>query len=204
MRELAGRLERAFFERHTVTVARQLLGKLVMRRTDDGILRGGRIVETEAYHGRRDRACHAARGQTKRNTPMFGPAGHAYVYLIYGMWHCLNVVTLAEGFPAAVLVRALAPLPGLPFTRTAPREGAGPGKLCRALGVDRTLSGADLITGTSLWLADDGTSVPRGHVVTGPRIGVDYAGTCAERPWRFWLGGHPDVSRLPRRHAVVS
>jgi len=125
---------------------------------------------------------------------MFGPAGVAYVYQIYGVWFCLNTVTMRDGFPAAVLIRAI---------DLEDREGAGPGKLCRALAIDRHLSGADLIAGEELWIADDGASVRARDVEAGPRVNVDYAGAWAGRPWRFWVAGHPAVSlrrtRAPRR-----
>jgi DNA-3-methyladenine glycosylase len=177
-------LAREFYERHTARVARDLLGKLVCRRLPDGRVRAGRIVETEAYHGPKDRASHASRGRTPRTAVMFGPAGVAYVYQIYGMYFCLNAVTMRDGFPAAVLIRAL---------ELDAREGSGPGKLCRALGIDKRLTGADLVTGESLWLADDGFGKQK--VAAGPRVNVDYAGVWAARPWRFWLAGHPAVSR---------
>lgn len=177
-------LSRDFYERNTVKVARDLLGKLVVRRLPDGRTVAGRIVETEAYHGPSDRASHAHRGRTERNAPMFGPPGVAYVYQIYGMWFCLNAVTMRDGFPAAVLIRAL-DLEG--------REGAGPGKLCRALSIDRRLTGSDLVAGVDLSIADDGFR--SGKAGSGPRVNVDYAGDWAGRPWRFWLHGHPAVSR---------
>jgi len=185
------RLPRAFYARHTVTVARDLLGKLVVRRRDDGTVRAGRIVETEAYHGPADQASHAHRGPTARNAPMFGPAGVAYVYQIYGVWFCLNAVTGRDRFPAAVLVRAVAP----PGGGGAAKDGAGPGRLCRLLGIDKRLSGVDLVTGEELWIADDGARVPRRAVAAGPRVNVGYAGAWAARPWRFWLEGDRSVSR---------
>ena len=177
-------LERAFYERNTVRVARDLLGKLVVRRLADGRTVSGRIVETEAYHGPSDRASHAHRGPTARNAPMFGPAGVAYVYQIYGVWFCLNAVTMRDGFPAAVLIRAL---------DLEAREGAGPGKLCRALDIDRRLTGSDLVEGEALSFADDGFRARK--IEAGPRVNVDYAGDWAARPWRFWMAGHPAVSR---------
>ena len=185
------RLPRTFYAGHTVDVARALLGKLVVRARGDALV-CGRVVETEAYHGPEDQACHAARGLTPRTAPMFGPPGRAYVYQIYGMWTCLNAVTGPEGFPSAVLIRALEPVPASPFGA---REAAGPGKLCRLLEIGRDLSGADLVEGTTLWLADDGTRVPEDQILAGPRIGVDYAGAWVETPWRFWVRGSRSVSR---------
>jgi DNA-3-methyladenine glycosylase len=178
------RLGREFYERNTVRVARDLLGKLVVRRLADGRTVSGRIVETEAYHGPADRASHAHRGPTPRNAPMFGPGGVAYVYQIYGVWFCLNAVTMRDGFPAAVLIRAI-DLEG--------REGAGPGKLCRALSIDRRLTGSDLVASEELSIADDGFRTRK--VETGPRVNVDYAAEWAAKPWRFWLPGHPAVSK---------
>ena len=167
-------------------VARDLLGKLVVRRLPGGRLLTGRIVETEAYHGPRDQASHARRGRTPRNAPMFGPAGVAYVYQIYGMYFCLNTVTMRDGFPAAVLIRAI---------DLEARLGAGPGKLCRALAIDRGLTGSDLIGGEDLWVGDDGHQVRPRQIEQGPRVNVDYAGDWAAKPWRFWVSGHPAVSR---------
>jgi DNA-3-methyladenine glycosylase len=182
---MAKRLPRAFYERDTVTVARELLGKTIC--VSGGVR--ARIVETEAYHGEADRASHASRGRTKRTAVMFGPPGHAYVYLIYGMWDCLNVVTMEEGFPAAVLIRA-AHVEAVDDLR----EGAGPGKLCRALGIDRALDGVDVVRGEALWIEDSAAAARK--IRRGPRINVDYAGPkWAARPWRFWLDGDPSVSK---------
>lgn len=185
------RLPHAFYARPTLEVAADLLGRRLVH-ASDGEVRAGTIVETEAYVGPDDLASHASRGRTGRTEIMFGPPGYAYVYLIYGMYNCLNAVTEAEGFPAAVLIRALAPEPGI--------EGRtdGPGRLCRALGIDRSLNGADL-AGGQLYVQGGDRPVdeaqPHQPVATGPRIGVPYAGEWAERPWRFWLQGNPWVSR---------
>ena len=176
--------ERAFYARDTRRVARELLGMLVV--TPHG---RGRIVETEAYHGPGDQASHARRGPTPRARIMFGEPGHAYVYLIYGMHHCLNAVTGKAGFPSAVLIRAV------DIAGHDPRAGAGPGKVCRALAIDRRANGADLTAAGPVWIEDDGERFPARQVKTGPRIGVDYAGAWADRPWRYWIAGHPAVSR---------
>jgi DNA-3-methyladenine glycosylase len=172
-------------------VALDLLGAYLVHALPDGV-RAGRIVETEAYIGQNDLACHASRGRTARTAPMFGPPGHAYVYLVYGMHYLINVVTEREGFPAAVLLRSLEPVPPLTASTT------GPGRLCRALGIDARHNGADLTAGP-LYLAA-GASV-RGRVVAGPRVGVDYAGAWALKPWRFYEAASPWVSRAPRRGA---
>jgi DNA-3-methyladenine glycosylase len=184
------RVPRSFHARDTRVVARELLGKVLIVGGPPG--RRARIVETEAYHGFDDTASHAFGGPTRRSAIMFGPPGFAYVYLVYGVWSCLNVVTGPEGFPSAVLLRA-AQLLGEPDARTA----SGPGKLCRALAIDRSWNGEDLVHGTRLWLEDDGHVAQ--HVRTGRRIGVDYAGAWAARPWRYWIGSHPAVSKEEKR-----
>ena len=175
------RLPRSFYARDGRTVARELLGKILVAPGGRG-----RIVETEAYHGPDDAASHARRGPTPRAKIMFGPAGMAYVYLIYGMYSCLNVVSDEDGFPSAVLLR------GVAIDGAHARDGAGPGKLCRALGIDRRLNGHDLTLGETLWIEDG--PAPR-KIRRGPRIGVAYAGVWAERHLRFWVDKDPAVSR---------
>lgn len=135
----------------------------------------GRLVEVEAYLGPEDLAAHSSRGLTPRTKTMYGPPGHAYVYLVYGMWNCLNFVTRPEGEPQAVLVRALEPGPGVD-------RCSGPGLVCRALSVDRSLDGSPLAP-PGLYVVDDGAPAPR--VLQAPRVGVDYAGEWKDRPWRF-------------------
>ncbi len=184
-------LDLAFFERDTLRVARDLLGKLLVRGLDGRRL-WGRLVEVEAYLGPEDQAAHSARGRTPRNEVMFGPCGHAYVYFVYGMHHCLNFVTRPEGMPQAVLVRALEPGPGV-------GRSSGPGLVCRSLQIDRSLNGVPLRPPT-LYLVDDGYR-PR-RVVTTRRIGVGYSGFWAARPYRFCLES-PHLSRpLPRAAAA--
>src|SRR5689334_21188238 len=194
-------LERSFFARPTIDVARDLLGVWVVRATADG-LSGGPIVETEAYGGPEDMASHSRAGLTRRTTPMFGEVGHAYVYLVYGMHECLNVVAYKDAAAGAVLIRAIAPVLGVDQVRqrrgrpTDPTDRlcSGPAKVCQGLAVDRSLNGHDLILGEGLWLArPDGD--PVGEIASGPRIGVAYAGEWAARPWRFWLAGNRAVSR---------
>jgi DNA-3-methyladenine glycosylase len=178
------KLARDFYARPTLAVARDLLGCVLVHR-HRGVERAGRIVEVEAYVGPRDRACHASRGRTARTEPMFGPPGHAYVYLVYGMHHCLNVVTEEEGFPAAVLLRALEPLSGVRGS------ASGPGRLCRAMGIDLSENRADLC-GDRLFLRPGERPA---RIARSPRIGVDYAGFWARMPWRFFVRGHPAVSK---------
>ncbi len=179
-------LPRTFYDRDPVTVARELLGKHLVRRVE-GTLRVGRIVEVEAYLGPHDKAAHSARGFTPRTRTMFGPPGHAYVYLIYGMHHCMNVVTEAEGQASAVLLRALEPIANV-GSRT-----HGPGLLCRAMDIDRNLDAADLL-GPELFITAP-SAVVRTAIVARPRIGVDYAGHWAKRLLRFYLKRNPYVSR---------
>jgi DNA-3-methyladenine glycosylase len=147
-------LTRIYFNRPTVQVARSLIGKYLVR-SIDGRMLAGKILEVEAYVGSQDKACHASKGRTQRTDVMFGPAGVAYVYLIYGMYHCLNVVTEREEFPSAVLIRAIE-IDGELID--------GPGRLCRALQIDRRLNRINLTTGESLWLEDRGESVGRGDI----------------------------------------
>ena len=187
-------------------VARNLLGTVVVR--DDGAgLRIGRIVETEAYGGPEDQASHARAGRTTRTSIMFGPPGRAYVYLVYGLHHCLNVVCGPDGEAAAVLVRAIWPMAGIERMRRArgaagsdASVGAGPARLCEALGIDRSLDGLDLLSDDRLRLAEPGTGQarlgPGEQVVAGPRVGVSYAGPeWATRPWRFGIARHASLSR---------
>lgn len=179
------RLGLEFYRRDTLEVAKDLLGRVLCRRLPDGTVLRGRLVEVEAYVGPHDRASHAHRGPTHRNRHMFYAGGVAYVYLIYGMHHCLNVVTGEKGFPAAILLRAAEAPAG--------ESASGPGRLCRAFRIDRAHDGAPL-TGPELWL-EAGDPPPRRAVRRTPRIGVDYAGAWARRPYRFLIAGHPAVSR---------
>jgi len=184
-------LNHAFFNRDTLTVARDLLGKRLVRYSRCQRL-SGVVVETEAYLGANDSASHAFRGQTPRNAVMFGPAGMAYVYLVYGMHHMLNVTTEAQGTPGAVLLRAVAPLEGI--ERMIELRGGsgrgladGPGKLCQALAVDLSLRGMDLTLGERLWF-ETLRDVPPNDVVRGPRVGIAYASEeDRQAPRRFRL-----------------
>ena len=185
-------LPRAFYARPTVDVAHALLGKLLVRRPPgrSAATRLARIVEVEAYLGERDAASHARRGPTPRAAIMFGPPGFLYVYLIYGMHNCMNVVTETDGVAGAVLLRAAAPLAGVPDLR---RPLTGPGKLCAGLDITRRENGLDLTVGSDFYLADDGAPPPRR--AASARIGVAYAGTWAARRLRFYVPGDPYVSK---------
>lgn len=194
-------LTRSFYDRDTLAVARDLLGCRLVHETSRGRV-VGRIVEVEAYHGEEDPACHAAVGRTIRTAPLYGLPGFGYVYLIYGMYHCFNVVTRGEGHPSAVLVRALEPLEGLDLMRerrASRRRGAGrpvpdrelangPGKLCDALGITLQQNRVDLVR-SSLWLEPG--ALPE-SVVWTPRVGIS-VGT--DRFWRCFVRGSPHVSR---------
>ncbi|WP_224361374.1 DNA-3-methyladenine glycosylase [Hyalangium versicolor] len=186
------KLSESFYARPALTVARELLGThLVLE--EGGQRRVGRIVETEAYIGEHDLACHAAKGLTPRTEVMFGPPGHAYVYLIYGMHHCFNVVTDALGVGAAVLVRAVEPVEG--FSTEARTNG--PGRLCRAFGITLAHNKFDLKT--SVLHLTAGEPVAEGQVARGPRIGVEYAGAWADEPFRLWVKDSRHVSKVPTR-----
>ena len=180
------KLPREFYDRDTVLVAHELLGKLLVH-VSGTRERVGRIVEVEAYLGPHDLAAHSEKGLTPRTKVMFGPPGHAYVYLIYGMYHCMNVVTQAEGKASAVLLRALEPVKHV--------EGRtqGPGLLCKAMHIDRRLNAHDLLS-DDFHIADDG-SHRRLSIVKRPRVGVDYAGHWARRLLRFYIRGNAFVSR---------
>jgi DNA-3-methyladenine glycosylase len=205
------RLPRAFYERPTLEVARDLLGKVLVHRRR-GALTSGVIVEVEAYIGESDPACHAAPGPTRRNQPLYGQPGHAYVYLNYGV-HCLvNVVTECTGVPAAVLVRALDPLEGIPLMRRRRRGPMppgraqnplldhelcrGPGNLTRAMGITLAENRLDLVA-DRLFIED--REIRIGSIGWGPRVGIT-VGT--ERPWRAYLETHPAVSGVARSRAA--
>jgi DNA-3-methyladenine glycosylase len=178
-----------------LVVAPGLLGALLIHNHPDRGLLAGRIVETEAYRGMEDQACHASKGQTKRTAPMFGPPGHAYVYLIYGMYEMFNVVTWPEGEPSAVLIRGVEPIAGIEGTTN------GPGKLTRALHIDRRLNESDLVAGPLIIVPDQ--MIAAECIETSPRIGVGYAGEWTEKPWRFSVRDNPHVSKPPKRRSTT-
>jgi DNA-3-methyladenine glycosylase len=180
------KLPRTFYDRDTIIVAKELLGKLLAHNSR-GVKRVGKIVEVEAYLGPHDLAAHSAKGRTKRTEIMFGPPGHAYVYLIYGMYHCMNVVTEREDHASAVLIRAIEPVENI--------EGrtCGPGLLCRAMEIDRQLNAHDLLSNNFFVAAPEETE--SFTIVKRPRIGVDYAKHWAKRHLRFYIKDNPFVSR---------
>jgi len=190
---------RAWFDRPALEVARDLLGTRLVHAAAEGVV-AGRVVETEAYAGPEDRAAHSSRGQTTRNAVMFGAPGHLYVYFIYGMHHCVNVVCGPGDKPEAVLIRAVAIDQGADLALTRRRGGtlpsllrlsSGPGNTAAAFGIDRSVNGADLTSGP-IYLQQ---GEPPAHIAARPRIGIAYAGEWAELPWRFLVAGDPHVSR---------
>lgn len=180
------KIERSFYDRETIIVAKDLLGKYLVYEHNNS-RQIGKIVEVEAYLGPHDLAAHSARGLTARTKPMFGPPGYAYVYMIYGMYFCLNVVTEEEGHASAVLLRALEPVENI-FLKT-----QGPGLLCKALQIDKKLNGHDLLS-DNFYLAYPESKEPI-TIVKRPRIGVDYAGKWAKRHLRFYIKNNPFVSK---------
>jgi len=190
------RLPRSFFQAETPEVARQLLGKRLVRVVDETTL-SGILVEVEAYRGNDDPASHAYGGKTARNKVMFGEPGHSYIYLAYGLNECLNVTTEPVGIPGAVLIRALEPSEGLDImmknrgTREVTNLTSGPGKLTQALRINRGLNGEDMVNSDRLYLTE-GRKVNAGSVGESGRIGVSRG---EERRWRFFVVGNPFVSR---------
>ncbi|MDI1242423.1 MAG: DNA-3-methyladenine glycosylase [bacterium] len=198
----AGRPHIRFFEStDTLQAARESLGKLLVVPNEDGERVSGMIVEVEAYGGITDRAAHSYGGRrTARNEVTYGSGGHAYVFFVYGMYFQLNLVLGPADHPHVLLIRAVNPVEGLDVMRD--RRGpmkdtnltSGPGKLCIALGIDRSFNGEDLIEGSRLWI-ENFRSIKDDEIATGKRIGIDYAGEDADLPWRFWVKGNQYVSK---------
>lgn len=203
------KIPKKFFARPTLRVARALLGKYLVVRSGN-ILTSGMVVETEAYVGEDDLACHASRGRTARTEMLYAAPGTAYVYLIYGMYYCFNVVTERTDFPSAVLIRALEPVDGVSVMqkrRSAIGEprlrwgvsvlhalASGPGKLCGALGIDRRMHGRPTYK-DEIFFEDRGVKIARADIIAVPRVGVDYAKHCKDYPWRFYIKDNPFISR---------
>jgi DNA-3-methyladenine glycosylase len=198
------RLRPEFYQRETLTVAPQLLGKLLVHESPDGVT-AGRVVEVEAYIGPGDRAAHSYNNRrSKRTEIQYGPGGYAYVFRIYGVYNCFNIVTQAPGRPEVVLVRALEPVAGLELMArrrkiadSGPgrlsRLTGGPGRLCQAMEITMEQYGSDLCSGR-LYLLDDGISVPGQDILATPRINIDYAGEARDYLWRFLIRGNPCLS----------
>ncbi len=192
-------IPRAFYERDTLTVARELLGQILVRRTDEGLI-CGIIVETEGYLGERDDAAHSYKGKSERVRIQYGPAGIAYIYMIYGMYNCLNITTGPVGVPEVVLIRALEPTAGIELMKSKRRSDkllnlcSGPGKLCMAMDIDKSLYGVDLCADGPLYL-EFGSTPP--DTAASRRIGIDYALLSRDKLWRYTITGNPFAS-LPR------
>jgi len=187
------RLQRSFFVRHTLTVARGLLGKILIRKIGNGKL-AGRIVETEAYIGPKDKASHSYNGKiTPRNKTEYLEGGHIYIYLCYGMYWQLNITTTGEGEPECVLIRAVEPVDatGLSLVNIT----NGPGKLCRWLKLDKSFNEEDLSESKRIWLESGRDTIEKSQIVATKRIGIDYAGSWAQKPWRFYIANNPYVSK---------
>lgn len=199
------RLERKFYTRATLKVARELLGKYLVRKINGKKL-VGKIVETEAYIGPKDRASHAYQGKiTKRNKTEYFEGGHIYIYLCYGMYWQLNITTGKAGKPECVLIRALEPVEGDAKNKRLKIKNkkqilkikkltSGPGKLCRWLKLDKSFDGEDLVKSKRIWLEERGEKIKNGQIIATKRIGIDYAGPWAKKPWRFYLKDNPFVS----------
>ncbi len=183
------KLPRQFYDRDTIDVAQDLLGKFLVHK-HAGKTQVGKIVEVEAYLGPHDLAAHSAKGLTPRTQVMFGPPGHAYVYLIYGMYYCMNIVTQEQGHASAVLLRAIEPI------RDITDKTKGPGLLCRAMHITKQLHGHDMLS-TDFYVAEE-KNPPPFKIIKRPRIGVDYAGHWAKRLLRFYIKDNPFVSKIAK------
>ena len=199
---MASKLPRSFYERDDVVqISKELIGKVICTNFD-GILTTGIIVETEAYNGRTDKACHAYPDvRTARTETIYGPPGYAYVYLCYGIHHLFNVVTNQEGLADAILIRAIKPVEGKELMvqrrgkeRLQPVITNGPGKLSQALGITTSDNKSDLL-GELIWIEDQGLEISEEEIASGPRIGVDYAGEDAKLPWRFTIRDSKWISK---------
>lgn len=200
---MMARLPATFYQREDVVqISKDLLGKFLVTQID-GTLTSGIIVETEAYRGPDDKACHAYQNRyTDRTKVMFGKGGLAYVYLCYGIHHLFNVVTAQEGMPEAVLIRAIEPVDQIEqmlerrnFAKVRPQLTAGPGVMSKALGITRHMTGLDLTaTDSPIWLEDRGVIVSPSEIIASPRVGVGYAEECALWPWRFRIKNNPWTS----------
>jgi len=198
------KLKLKFYQQNTFDLAKDLLGKIIIRKYNQHILKV-KITETEAYYGFKDQASHASKGKTPRTELMFGQPGRAYIYLIYGMYYCLNIVTENQDLPAAVLIRAAEPINGIKQmikNRKYKKQKQfnlknltnGPGKLCQALKIDKTLNGEKLYSSNKLFLFDDKKNIPL-QIKKAKRIGIDYAGKYRDKLWRFYLKDNPFISK---------
>jgi DNA-3-methyladenine glycosylase len=194
------RLKRDFFQQNTIAVAKQLRGKFIVRKIGKQTL-VGKIVETEAYRGFHDLASHAHKGKTARNAVMFDEGGYSYIYLVYGMYHCFNIITEKKDYPAAVLIRAVEPIEGLALMKKNRKTDelknlcSGPAKFCQAFALTKKQSGIDLSKSKEIWLEDRGNKIKNSEIVKTKRVGIDYSGHCREWPWRFYLKDNKLISK---------
>jgi len=172
-------LNRRFYNRETLKVAQEMLGCFLVRKVKNKIIRA-MITDVEAYVGEDDLACHASKGRTSRTEIMYGPAGHLYVYFVYGMHFIMNIVTEKKEFPAAVMIR------GIKIDDVGYQKTNGPAKACKFLQIDKKLDGWDMTQGEKLWI-ERGVKIPKNKIKTGKRIGIDYAGHCTHYLWRFYI-----------------
>lgn len=190
-------LKREFYERDTITVAKALLGQIFVRR-ENGVETSGIIVETEAYRGRNDAAAHSYKGKSERTSVMFGKKGLAYVYMIYGMYYCMNITCGPENEPEVVLLRALEPVGGIEVmeerrrTKKLKNLCSGPGKLCMAMDINKNLYGADLVESDVLFIEKGGHA---GEISASKRINIEYSGEARDYLWRFTVSGNPFISK---------
>lgn len=181
-------LKRKFYQQNTLKIAQNLLGCFLARKIGKKIIKGV-ITEVEAYIGENDLACHASKGRTKRTEIMYSEAGQAYIYMIYGMYYCLNIVTEKKDFPAAVLIRGIK-IEGVDYKKT-----NGPGKLCKFLKIDRKLNGWDITRKSKLWVEKPTQKISKKSIVAGRRIGIDYARHCKHYMWRFVISANIRITR---------
>ena len=192
------RLEREFYLTDGITLAKKLLGKIIVRKVDNKILKA-RIVETEAYMGAIDKAAHSYQNRrTQRTEPMFLEGGHVYIYLIYGMYHCFNITANKKDIPEAVLIRAVEPIENIEYMkelRKVKREkdiSNGPGKLTKALSIDKNINSFDLTNNNEIWLEDDNYKIEK--IIEAKRVGIDYAEEYTHKLWRFYISDNPHIS----------
>ena len=175
---------RSFFIRDTNIVAKELLGRVLVRVLPNGKKLKAIITETEAYHGFDDEASHASKKKTERNKVMFEKGGLLYVYLVYGMYWCLNIVTMEKDFPAAVLIRSMMVCPAVGDAHVRPLQIAGPGRVCKMLEIDKTFYGEDITKSKRIWV-EKGTNIKKRDIIASKRVGVDYAEECADWEWNY-------------------
>lgn len=193
-------LNQTFYNQNTLLIAKKLLGNLLVYNSPQGLI-SGKIIETEAYVGPKDKASHASKGKTPRTELMFGPAGYWYIYLIYGMYNCLNIVTDKNHYPAAVLIRAVEPIDGIKImeknrkTTKLTNLCSGPGKLCQAYGIDKKLNQSKAFSKTKLYIKQSKKTIKPSQIIKAKRVGVDYAQNYKDKLWRFYIKDSQFISQ---------